>query len=221
VADDPVGATRAAYDTSADQYVEWVGTEIAAATEGPFDQAVLAAFAEMVRDHPARVVVDVGCGPGRAASFLAARGVDVVGVDVSMGMLLAASAAHPTIPVAQAPLAALPFAEGRMAGVVAWYSIIHTPPDLLTDVFEECARVIAPDGLVLVAFQVGDGDAVHREEAYGRRVSLTSYRHASRDVEGAMSAAGFRMHITVVREPELSHETTQQAFVVARRSAPE
>jgi ubiquinone/menaquinone biosynthesis C-methylase UbiE len=216
--DDPVHATRVAYDASADRYVEWVGTEITAASETQFDQSVLVAFADMVRNHPARIVVDVGCGPGRAASFLAAHGVDVVGVDVSMKMLLAASSAHPTIPFTQASLVALPFPRARTAGVVAWYSIIHTPPALLTDVLEEFARVIAPDGLVLVAFQVGDGDAVHREEAYGRRVSLTSYRHAHRDVERCISAAGFRTHSTVVREPELPHETTQQAFIVAQRS---
>src|SRR5579864_9467395 len=33
--------------------------------------------------QPGRRVLDVGCGPGRHARALAARGVDVVGLDVS------------------------------------------------------------------------------------------------------------------------------------------
>jgi 2-polyprenyl-3-methyl-5-hydroxy-6-metoxy-1,4-benzoquinol methylase len=77
VADD---ATRAAYDATAEFYARVVGTEVSPDFEGPLDRALLAAFAEVVQTR-AGVVADIGCGPGRVAAFLAARGVEVVGVD--------------------------------------------------------------------------------------------------------------------------------------------
>ena len=40
--------------------------------------------------HPGMRVLDVGCGPGRHAHALRARGIDVVGIDISMAFLRAA-----------------------------------------------------------------------------------------------------------------------------------
>lgn len=49
------------------------------------------------------VVVDVGCGTGRHARALAARGARVVGVDRSAGLLAAAAAAGPAAPLGTGP----------------------------------------------------------------------------------------------------------------------
>lgn len=212
--------TRAAYDAGADRYVEWVGSEISAAMEAPIDRSLLASFAAVVRDRRSGTVVDVGCGPGRAAAFLAARGIDAVGIDVSREMLLAGSVAHPSIPLAQATLAVLPFRDSSLAAVVSWYSIIHTPPPLLGRVWAEFGRVLATGGHLLVAFQAGQGEEHRRDEAFGRPVSLTSYRHVPIDVEHSLVEVGFDVQRHVEREPALPHETTRQAFIVAQLDVP-
>ncbi len=215
-----VRTTRVAYDAGAERYAGWVGTEINAAMEGPIDRALLAAFAEMIHDHPGGMVADLGCGPGRVAAFLASRGIEVVGIDVSREMLTAASTAHPGLPLAQATLAALPFRDGSLRAAVSWYSIIHTPPELLDRVWAELQRVVAQTGHLLIAFQAGGGEALHRDEIFGRPASLTSYRHAPTYVEQSLVEAGFRVHARVVRAPSLAHETTPQAFFIASLDGP-
>lgn len=90
-----VSTTRAVYDATAARYARLVGTELTAAFEGPIDRALPAAFVESLGDS-AEPVADVGCGPGRVAACLAARGIDVVGVDVSPAMLAVARDAHLT-----------------------------------------------------------------------------------------------------------------------------
>jgi SAM-dependent methyltransferase len=211
-----VSTARAAYDATAEMYAELVGTELSAATEGPLDRAVLAAFVEMVGGMSG-LVADVGCGPGRVAAFFAAHGLDVVGVDVSAAMLSVARAAHPGIRFEEGQLTALPLADGSLRGAVCWYSIIHTPPEHLDEVFAELARVLSREGHLLVAFQAGDGERVHRADAYGSGVSLTSYRHAPDDVTQSLMTAGFRVHARAVREPEFDHESTPQAFILGRK----
>jgi ubiquinone/menaquinone biosynthesis C-methylase UbiE len=124
--------------------------------ENPIDRALLAAFVEMVHDHSGGPVADLGCGPGRVAAFLASGGIEVVGIDVSREMLTAASTAHPGLPLAQATLAALPFRDGSLRAAVSWYSIIHTPPELLDRVWAELGRVVAKTGHLLIAFQAGE-----------------------------------------------------------------
>lgn len=212
--EDHVATARAVYDMAAPRYVQFVGTEISSATEGPIDQSLLVAFIELVKRQTIDRVADVGCGPGRAAAFIAERGLDVVGVDVSETMLAVARSAHPHIKFEEGQLDALPFETGVLAGAVCWYSIIYTPPDRLAQAFGELARVLIPGGYLLLAFQAED-EPVHRPDAYGTHLPLTSYRHGVQEVAARLVDIGFKIYATVLRAPELDSETTFQGFVIA------
>jgi ubiquinone/menaquinone biosynthesis C-methylase UbiE len=216
--EDHVVTARAVYDVAASSYVQFVGTEISPATEGPVDQAVLAAFVELVKGRTVDRVADVGCGPGRVAALLAEHGLDVIGVDVSQAMLAVASTAHPHIKFVEGQVDALPIETGALAGAVCWYSIIYTPPDRLTEAFDELTRVLISGGYLLLAFQAGGGESILRAQAHGTHLSLTSYWHSVEQVVSCLEKSGFKIYTTVLRAPELEHETTSQGFIVASSS---
>lgn len=215
---DHVTTARVAYNAMAGRYAQLVGTDVSAAVEGPVDRAFLAAFVEFV-GATALLVADVGCGPGRVAALLAAHGLNVVGIDVSQAMLEVARGAHPDIRFEEGSLTALPFRAGSLDGAVCWYSIIHTPPEHLGEAFSELKRALSADGHLLLAFQVGDGQATYRADAYGTGVSLASYRHSLVGVVRSLVASGLYVHAQAWREPELDHEAAPQAFVLARSIA--
>ena len=212
--EDHVATARAVYDTAAARYVQFVGTQISSATEDPIDQSMLEAFVELVKSQSIHQVADVGCGPGRAAAFMADRGLDVVGVDISEAMLAVARSAHPHIKFEEGQLDALPFGTGVLAGAVCWYSIIYTPPDRLVEAFRELSRVLIPGGYLLLAFQAED-EPLHTADAYDTKLPLTSYRHSVQQVAGHLVDVGFKTYATVLRGPELDCETTFQGFVIA------
>jgi ubiquinone/menaquinone biosynthesis C-methylase UbiE len=199
---------------AAPRYLQFVGTEISSATEGPIDQSLLVAFVELVKRQSIHQVADVGCGPGRAAAFMADRGLDVVGVDISEAMLAVARSAHPHIEFEEGQLDALPFETGVLAGAVCWYSIIHTPPDRLVEAFHELSRVLIPGRYLLLAFQAED-EPLHRADAYDTKLPLTSYRHSVQQVAAHLVDVGFKTYATLLRAPELDSETTFQGFVIA------
>ena len=145
---------------------------------------------------------------------MADLGIDVIGVDVSQAMIAVANTAHPHIEFEEGQLNALPVETGVLAGAVCWYSIIYTPPEGLAEAFDELARVLIPGGHLLLAFQA-EGEPVHREDAFGTLLPLTSYRHRMKDVAGRLEHTGFKISTTVLRAPELEHETTSQGFIVA------
>jgi ubiquinone/menaquinone biosynthesis C-methylase UbiE len=213
--DDHVAAARAVYDNAALRYVKSVGTEISSATEGPIDRALLVAFIELIKRHSLVRVADVGCGPGRVAALMAQHGLEVLGVDVSPAMLAVARTAHPYIKFIAGQLNALPIQSGMLAGVVCWYSIIYTPRDRLAEAFGELKRVLMPEGYVLLAFQAED-EPIHRADAHGTHLPLTSYRHGVHEVAACLQGAGFKVFSTILREPELEHEATHQGFVFAQ-----
>jgi ubiquinone/menaquinone biosynthesis C-methylase UbiE len=212
--EDHVSTARAVYDVAAGTYVQFAGTDINSATEHPIDRSLLVAFIELIKRQTVRRVADVGCGPGRVASLMADHGLNVLGVDVSPAMLAIASGAHPHIDFVEGQLDALPIDSKVLAGAVCWYSIIYTPRYRLVEAFEELARILIPGGHLLLAFQA-DGEPLHREDAFGSGLPLTSYRHSVSDVVGRLEESGFRISTTVIRAPELEHETTSQGFVVA------
>jgi len=209
---------RAVYDASAERYVEFVGTAISDRTEAAVDRAMLGAFVELVRATGGGQVADVGCGPGRVAAYLREHGLDAIGVDPSGAMLAEARRAHAGIEFVEGSLDALPVPAGSLAGAVCWYSIIYTRPDRLGTGFAELRRVLVPGGHLLLAFQAGDGTGVHLADAHGTGLPLTSYRHACADVVERLGLAGFVVHGTAERTEQLSHESTPQAFVIARSS---
>ena len=213
--DDPeLEATRASYDATAGLYARSVGTEISDSVEAELDRSILTDIATLFSQGGR--VGDLGCGPGRVAAFLAAKGVEVIGIDLSLGMLEIGHGAHPDLRFAVGDLAALPLADRSLDGAVCWYSIIHTEPDRLDVVFDEIARVLVSDGHVLLAFQAGSGQRAYRTDVQGTPVALTNHRHDPDDVARRITSAGFEVRSCVVREPELVHESTAQAFVTAQ-----
>src|SRR3954471_23701990 len=139
--------TRTAYDTVADLYAEQHQDVLDAS---PWDRAVLGTFAELVGGSGP--VADLGCGPGRLTGHLASLGLDVFGVDLSPGMVDVARRAHPGLRFEVGSMAALDIGDGSLAGALAWYSLIHTPPEELPSVVAELARVLAPGGRLLTGF---------------------------------------------------------------------
>lgn len=207
-------ATRRAYDAVAENYARLLPDMT---LEAPLDRAVLAAFAEMLREQGDPLVVDVGCGAGRVTRHLDDAGLRVIGLDLSPAMLVVAHALHGDLPFLAAQAGALPLRTGTAGGLLAWYSLIHLPTQALAGVFAEFARVTRPGATVLVAFQAGDGQRVDRATSYEQPVLLSYYRHNVDDVAAVLEAAGFALYAHVQRAAALSFESTPQAALLGRR----
>lgn len=206
--------TRDAFDAVAADYAQLLPDLRA---EAPLDRAALGAFVEMVDARGDGLVAEVGCGSGRITAHLAAAGLRMVGLDLSAGMVREARAARSNIPLAVAHAAHLPLRTGSLDGLVAWYSIINLDTDRLPSVFDEFARAVRPGAPIVVAFQAGAGERLDRTSAYGHAVPITYYLHSIEAVTEALAAAGFTLDATVKREASQAHETTPQAFLLARR----
>lgn len=201
-------ATRAAYDAIAPAYIEHF--KKAKPPARTLEHAFLVHFAELVRGP----VIDVGSGPGWITAVLHGLGVDVRGLDLSERMVELARAAHPQIRFDQGSMTALDVPDGVLGGIVAWYSVIHIEPERRPAVFREFRRALAPGGLLLLGFQVGD-EPNRYEEAFGHRVSLAFHRLRPDQVTRELAAAGLTVTARLERDSQAG-EPTGQGFLLAR-----
>ncbi|MFB6839624.1 class I SAM-dependent methyltransferase [Streptomyces sp. NPDC056361] len=146
--------TRTAYDGVVDLYASLFADRL---ESRPFTRAMLGSFAELVRDTGNLWTADVGCGPGHLTAMLHDLGLDAFGLDLSPGMVDHARRAHPALRFDEARMESLPVEDGALGGVLAHYSMIHTPPAELPSLLAEQARALAPGGLLLVSFFGTDG----------------------------------------------------------------
>ena len=211
---------RRAYDLVAADYAERLPDTRA---ETALDLAMVDAFATAVLhdavDPTTAPVLDAGCGAGRMSAHLAARGVAVRGVDLSPGMVEMARRDHPELDFSVGSLDALPCGDGEFAGLVLWYSIIHTPPAGLDRVLAEAVRVLRPGGHLLVGFQSGTGtrDVGPAYRRLGHDVRLERQLYTADEVASRLAA---------VRAPEVARlvrratadERDDQAVVLVRRA---
>lgn len=200
-------ATRSAYDDVAELYTEITANILA---DKPFERAHLTIFAETVGAGP---VADLGCGPGRLTGYLADLGLDVFGIDLSPRMIELARQAHPALRFDEGSMERLDLADASLAGIVAWYSIIHLPPERVPGVLAEFHRVLRPHGHALLAFFAAEADEV--VEAFDHKV-IGAYRWAPERLAELLTAAGFSVRYRMVRTPDPDERFLQGALLVTK-----
>ncbi|SDC78395.1 class I SAM-dependent methyltransferase [Streptomyces prasinopilosus] len=213
-APDHLAATRAFYDAVAEDYADRFRDVFAAQ---PLERALLTGFAGLVEaSGTGGEVADLGCGPGWVTAHLASCGLDVFGLDLSEAMLRVARREHPDLRFRQGSMLEPGVPDGTLAGVVSWYSSIHTPQDELPALLARFRRLLAPGGHLLLAFQAGEG-ALHLERPFGHPVALDFRRRRPDRMAEALEAAGFALVLRSERAADEERgESTPQAFLVAR-----
>jgi SAM-dependent methyltransferase len=98
-----------------------------------------------------RVILDIGCGPGRFIDIARLKGAKVIGIDYSLAVEAAATQFKddPDVCICQADAMNLPIATGSVEGAFSIGVLHHTPqPSRGVD---EAARVVVPGGWLAIA----------------------------------------------------------------------
>jgi SAM-dependent methyltransferase len=197
----------ASYDRVADEYARVFGDEL---DRKPADRELLTAFAE--RNAGRGLVADIGCGPAQIGRYLAARGVTIVGVDLSFAMVAEARRGNPSMPATAADMRALPVRDAGWAGAVAFYSLIHLPREQIHLALTEFRRAVSPGGPLLVALHAGTGE-VSTQQMVGRPVELRATFFQLDEIIAAFTSAGFAVEQAIERAP-YEDERTSRLYVL-------
>ncbi len=144
------------YDARAEDYARTLGSDAPDATLRRFIEAL----------PEAGRVLDLGCGPGRSAHFMAEAGLVVDAWDASAKMVEMA-ASDRRVTARQAAFDDLD-AETIYDGIWANFSLLHAPRDAMPRHLQAIATALKPGGLFHVAVKEGTGEA---RDKLGRKYS--------------------------------------------------
>lgn len=178
-----------AYGARADEYIAALGSIDHAA---PLDRAFIERWAKGLDG----AVIDVGCGPGQWTHHLVGLGVDAEGIDPAPEFVEHARATYPGVRYRVGQAESLRVADGALGGVLAWYSLIHTPPPRMPAILAEFARCIRPGGRLALGVCTG-----YDLEPFDHAITTAYYWPINR-LTTELESAGFSVtHIETRQDP--------------------
>jgi uncharacterized protein YceH (UPF0502 family) len=206
---------RSSYDAVATAYADHLVDELA---ELPFETWLLDRVVAHAAGQP---VVEVGSGPGHVTAYLADRGAQALGIDLSPAMVSEARRRFPDRSFEVGDLRRLtrPATSSGWAAVLGWYCLIHLAASELPDAVAALVRPLVPGGWLVLGLHAG-AEVRHLDEWFGQEVDLDVVLHEAASVAGIVAAAGLVDLEWYLRGPLTARgETTQRLYVVARRPA--
>jgi SAM-dependent methyltransferase len=203
------------YDRVASDYADRFRHEL---NGKPFDRDLLSRFAAATAaiSNSACPVCDLGCGPGHVGAYLATLGLDIIGIDLSAGMVNQARHDHPTLTFSQGDMTSLSLPVESLTAIVSFYALIHIPRARVPRALQEMRRVLVAGGALLVAVHGGDG-TLHAEEMVGQSADLDATLFTLSELTGLLEGAGFTIVEAHERAPYETEHPTQRLYLWAIR----
>ncbi|MFF7192382.1 class I SAM-dependent DNA methyltransferase [Streptomyces sp. NPDC008079] len=198
-ADDWLADTRTSYDTVAVSYADFVREALDGA---PALRTALALFAAEVTGAGGGPVADVGCGPGHVTAHLRGLGVDAFGIDLSPGMIDVARSDHPGLRFEVGSMTALDLADASLAGLVAFWSLIHVPDDEVPAVLSGFHRVLRPGAPLLTGFHTGSVSRLKTEGYGGHPMKVHVHKRPPARMTAWLQEAGFTVATETLIAPD-------------------
>jgi len=202
------------YDALAREYAEAFSGEH---DRKPMDREMLRRFSREIGDRGP--VWDLGCGPGQTAKYLKDLGVEVSGLDLSGKILEQARTIHPETNFRKGNILELEFDSGSIAGITAFYAMVHFTEAQVETALREVFRVLQPGGLFLFTFHIGEG-TIHLKEFLGRKADIDFMFFTSDFISRRLKGCGFEKIEIIEREPYPGVEyQSRRAYVFASKPA--
>jgi ubiquinone/menaquinone biosynthesis C-methylase UbiE len=138
---------------------------------------------------PGARTLDVGCGPGQYMAWMESRGMAVVGIDLSTGMLAQAKT-KVRGGLVQMDMRRLAFPDGSFHGIWCIASLLHLPKAEAPLALEEMWRVLVPGGALLLSIGEGEGEGWEDNRYFGT-VQRFFARYRQGEAERMLAKAGF------------------------------
>jgi len=174
---DGLGETIATYDGDVERYVDKL--------EFPLPDKDLDYFIEFLDGD---LVLDAGCGAGRDSKYFVDKGLDVIGIDLSVNMLEKAQK-RTNAEFLVGDVRKTIFYSGAFSGVWCYNTLLHLDNDDFQSAISEFKRLLVPRGVLYIATRYGKGVDI-KESSAGKK---HFYLYDKTYIQGSLNHVGFEI----------------------------
>ncbi len=204
--------TCEAYNFLAPKYHELFKDEL---SQKEYDRKLLDNYAQYF--SPRSIIYDTGCGPtGHIGKYLFDKGLNVTGIDIAEKCIEIAKTYNPMMTFKKMDMINLQVAERSIDGIVAFYSIIHTPKNDIDKIFQEFKRVLKIGGKILLAVKEGEGEGLEYNILDSDMSIYFSY-FTKKEIEAFLVSNGFKTIFLECRSPYPDEIAISRIYAIAER----
>jgi SAM-dependent methyltransferase len=143
--------------------------------------------------------------------------VPAIGIDLSVKALLNARQSAPDVGLVASDVCGLPFPARSCAGAIAFYCLHHLPRSGLAAALQELHRVLKPDGVLVIATHLGEGEVYSGTEWMGHQIDpMGGTLYTVADLEQQLAAASFIVETSLTRDPLPDEYQGRRIYLQAR-----
>ena len=205
MSEEQIKATIRSYDEIADKYVALY----------PYPSERINRFAKLIPKNGK--ILDAGCGPGFDTQYLAKRGFDLTGIDLSPKMIELAKKRVPQATYLNTDIRSLDFQPETFDGILAVYSLCYVPKTNIAKVLKDFHNFLKPNGFFYFAFQEGESrETIHPESLKpGNNLFLNIMSHA--EVKNLLKTTGFKTIYLFSRPPQDKDINFNKYYIIAQK----
>lgn len=159
---------------------------------------MLEAVEKFAKTLSGRRVIDIGCGPGQDSWHFAKLGFEVMGLDYSEEMIVAAKkldTAQNTPKFIVGDMKGLEdlFLEDSFDGAWACASLLHITRNEVPKVLRGIKKIVVNGGKVYMGFKQGAGEEIKKEDKYGPQMERRFVYWEKDQLENLFEQGGFKV----------------------------
>jgi len=203
--------TRRSFNLAAEKYFEFFKDEM---KQKEYDRVLLAKFSSIFDSES--IICDMGCGPGHITRYLFDEGLNVFGIDISERCIEIARRENPKMRFQVMDMARLDIEDESIDGIIAFYSIIHTPKRFVHVLFREFNRVLKKGGTILIVVKKGSTEGyVDELEGFKTRLYFTNF--TEEELENYLQNSGFELIFLETRQPYEFEIAVERIYAVGQK----
>jgi len=166
---DPIERTTRTYDEIAEEYCRITEKE----GDRKFQKKMLDKTLNFLPSNPR--IIDLGCGDGRDTQYLQEKGADVVGIDISKGMIDLARKKYTGCAFLLSDMRDTIFPDDTFQGAWASTSLSNIPKSELSSAEKEIYRILEQNGVFCFSFKIGEKEGFEETLVEGYKTYQSYY----------------------------------------------
>jgi len=191
------------YDVIADRYNQEFGDDMS-------DKEYVDKFLEFVEKGK---ILDVGCGVGNLTKYINDNGFDVIGIDLSQGMLNIAKERFKDIDFKIMDMTNIELPKNSFDALFVAYSLFYLPSDKIEGTISGFVELLKEKGKIMFILQEGEGDIIIDEPFYPNKKLYINY-FTKEEISNLLESFGFKILYLDTRCPKSDIELKNNKIII-------